>query len=266
MTKGKIFAIIIGFLCIIAVGTIFGMNIYNSYTNLVQKNEALQQENQELKEINTKTNNNFQKNEQSLMILNDWYTKDEYNSAEEWWTDLQNYRADYINCDTKVIEGENAEYIIDEQKERLIEIAEQIDNSRNPKEIKILIEEFDIIVENIEAQKNEALYQQYVATTNAYFWNSGSNYNVSSDGLTPQSGVNYHDGRTETYYSSNVLYHYRTNEWTVDDEGFYRTDEGYYVVAASDMEQGTTFEGSKGTCIVLDSGCSEGVTDYYVQW
>lgn len=32
------------------------------------------------------------------------------------------------------------------------------------------------------------------------------------------------------------------------------------------MEQGTTFEGSKGTCVVLDSGCSEGVTDYYVNW
>lgn len=87
-----------------------------------------------------------------------------------------------------------------------------------------------------------------------------------TDGLTPQSGVNAYDGRVETYYSSNVLYHYRTNEWTVDDEGFYRTDEGYYVVAASDMEQGTVFEGSKGECIVLDSGCAEGVTDYYVRW
>lgn len=87
-----------------------------------------------------------------------------------------------------------------------------------------------------------------------------------TDGLTPQSGVNAYDGRVETYYSSNVLYHYRTDEWSVDDEGFYRTDEGYYVVAASDMEQGTVFEGSKGECIVLDSGCAEGVTDYYVAW
>ena len=89
---------------------------------------------------------------------------------------------------------------------------------------------------------------------------------IPSDGLNAFSGVNYHDGRTETYYSSNVLYHYRTNEWWLDDEGFYRTSDGYYVVAASDMEQGTTFEGSKGTCIVLDSGCDYGVTDYYVRW
>lgn len=87
-----------------------------------------------------------------------------------------------------------------------------------------------------------------------------------SEGLNAFTGVNEYDGRTETYYSSNVLYHYRTSEWWLDEEGFYRTDEGFYVVAASDMEQGTTFEGSKGTCIVLDTGCDAGITDYYVNW
>ena len=267
MTKGKIFAIIIVVLCIIAVGTIFGMSAYNSYFNLVQENEALQQENQKIKEEKTRLENNFRKNEQSLIILNMWYEEDGYHSAAEWWTDLQNYRSGYLGCDKKVLEGENAEYATDEQRERLTEIAKSIENSRNPIEVKALVDEFNQIVESIDAQKNDALYQQYVATTNAYSWNGGgSSYSFTSDGLTPQSGVNYHDGRTETYYSSNVLYHYRTNEWSVDSEGFYRTDEGYYVVAASDMAQGTTFEGSKGTCIVLDSGCSEGVTDYYVQW
>lgn len=91
-------------------------------------------------------------------------------------------------------------------------------------------------------------------------------YSTPTDGLNAFSGVNYHDGRTETYYSSNVLYHYRTNEWWLDDEGFYRTDEGFYVVAASDMEQGATFTGSKGECKVYDCGCADGVTDYYVNW
>ena len=91
-------------------------------------------------------------------------------------------------------------------------------------------------------------------------------YDMPTDGLTMQGGVNEHDGRTETWYSSNVLYHYRTAEWTLDSEGFYRDADGYYVVAASDMEQGTTFEGSKGTCIVLDTGCDAGITDYYVRW
>jgi len=91
-------------------------------------------------------------------------------------------------------------------------------------------------------------------------------YYAPSDGLTAEGGVNYHDGRMETYYSSNVLVHQDISDWTADDEGFYRTDEGYYVVAASDMEQGTVFEGSKGECVVLDSGGADGVTDYYVAW
>lgn len=85
-------------------------------------------------------------------------------------------------------------------------------------------------------------------------------------GLNKTSGVNYYNGRKETYYSSRVLYHYRTAEWLLDEEGFYKTANGYYVVAAGDMPQGTVFEGSKGLCCVLDSGCAAGTTDYYVNW
>lgn len=88
----------------------------------------------------------------------------------------------------------------------------------------------------------------------------------NGSGLTRSGGVNWYNGRKETYYSSRVLYHYRTSEWWIDSEGFYRTSEGYYVVAASDMAQGTVFRGSKGLCQVLDSGCAANVTDYYVQW
>lgn len=120
-----------------------------------------------------------------------------------------------------------------------------------------------------EPEWAEEYQQWYESDVTAYYAPANdtlsADYGVS-DGLNSWSGVNYHDGRTETYYSSNVLYHYRTPEWTLDDEGFWRTEEGYYVVAASDMEQGATFEGSKGTCIVLDTGCNEGVTDYYVNW
>ena len=113
----------------------------------------------------------------------------------------------------------------------------------------------------------ESVYEYSPTCTAEYYAPTyAPSYSTSSDGLTAQSGVNYHDGRMETYYSSNVLYHHDTASWTLDDEGFYRTDEGYYVVAASDMEQGTTFETSKGTAQVLDSGCAGGVTDFYVAW
>ena len=129
------------------------------------------------------------------------------------------------------------------------------------------------IIAEYEAEQAALEAEQYYEP-NEFVYYDGAYYNTSTfdasayptDGLTPQSGVNAYNGRVETYYSSNVLYHYNTSAWTVDDEGFYRTDEGYYVVAASDMPQGTVFEGSKGECIVLDSGCADGVTDYYVAW
>ena len=84
--------------------------------------------------------------------------------------------------------------------------------------------------------------------------------------LNAYDGIYEYNGRTETYYSSNVLYHQRTGEWEVDGNGFYRTKDGYFVVAASDIPQGTVFMGSMGLCQVLDSGCAEGVTDYYTNW
>ena len=116
----------------------------------------------------------------------------------------------------------------------------------------------------------EEAYNDFISLASQFIpkqtYSGGGYYNMPNTGLTKSGGVNYYGGRKETYYSSRVLYHYRTGEWWVDDEGFYRTASGNYVVAASDMSQGTTFEGSKGTCEVLDTGCAAGITDYYVAW
>lgn len=86
----------------------------------------------------------------------------------------------------------------------------------------------------------------------------------SGSGLTKSSGVNYFNGIRETYYSSRVLHHYRTSEWTPDSQGFYRTSEGYYVVASNLYPEGTIITTSKGTSQVLDCGC-DGI-DFYVNW
>ena len=106
-------------------------------------------------------------------------------------------------------------------------------------------------------------YYEPVYYEEAYTGDYSASY--EGDGFK-QEGVREYEGRTETWYSSRVLYHKDTADWTVDDEGYYRTEDGYYVVAASDMDEGTVFEGSKGECIVLDGGCDDGVTDYYVAW
>ena len=114
------------------------------------------------------------------------------------------------------------------------------------------------------AQAAEEAY--YYEPTYYDYTPSYSGVQGNPDGLNSFVGVIEYDGRRETAYSSNVLYHYRTSEWTADAQGFYHDSEGRYVVAASDMEQGTVFQGSMGECIVLDSGCDAGVTDYYTNW
>ena len=124
-------------------------------------------------------------------------------------------------------------------------------------EVARIVEEADEPQEEAEEYYEEEWYEPEEVYTGVDSY--------SGDGFM-QEGVRDYDGRTETWYSSNVLYHYRTSEWSVDDEGYYRDSEGYYVVAASDVPEGTVIDGTKGACKVYDSGCDDGVTDYYVAW
>lgn len=96
-------------------------------------------------------------------------------------------------------------------------------------------------------------------------WNGDGTTCMSGEEFMFQGVVEY-GGRLETWYSSNVAYHYMTPEWTVDEEGFYRDSEGRYVVAASDYELGSVIETSRGEAVVLDCGCDCGITDFYVDW
>lgn len=131
-----------------------------------------------------------------------------------------------------------------------------------------VIQQIAVDVEAAEAERQAA--EEAAAELETYYeedysWVENYSTSYSGDGFQ-QEGVRDYNGRTETWYSSNTLYHYRTNEWSVDDEGYYRDSDGYYVVAASDVPEGTVIDGTKGECKVYDSGCDDGVTDYYVAW
>lgn len=126
------------------------------------------------------------------------------------------------------------------------------------------------IIEQYEAEQAEqaaleaASYEYYEPT---YYAPTYSGVSGDPDGLNSFVGIiDGVNGTRETAYSSNVLYHYRTSEWTPDEYGFYRTDEGYYVVASSDYEQGTVIETTRGEAMVLDSGCDSGIVDFYTSW
>lgn len=83
----------------------------------------------------------------------------------------------------------------------------EVKEARSINKLKELSAEFDSITQTIADSRYAA---EAVATTSYSY--GGSSYDTPSGGLTMQSGVNYYDGRTETYYSSNVAYHYRTSE------------------------------------------------------
>lgn len=90
---------------------------------------------------------------------------------------------------------------------------------------------------------------------------------TTSEGvLTKSGGVNSYNGKTETWYSSNVLRHYRIEEWECGDDGVWRDSDGYVIIASSEMPQGATHETSLGIAKVYDSGCAPGVVDVYVAW
>ena len=109
--------------------------------------------------------------------------------------------------------------------------------------------------------------QQYANFDTTYYQPSYYGVSGDPDGLNSFVGIiDGVNGTRETAYSSQVLYHYRTSEWTPDEYGFYRTDEGYYVVASSDYEQGTIIETTRGEAMVLDSGCDSGIVDFYTDW
>lgn len=189
------------------------------------------------------------------------YKAEGYENFADWVAAL---KAKIQELQVKISESRNLEYLYDEDVAALDNIEANISNAFSL----VTLGEYENTINSMfdksaarraeaeAAEKKKALEQQQ----------KQQSYSSSSGGLTKSGGVFNYNGRRETYYSSRVLYHYRTPEWWVDGEGFYRTSEGYYVVAASDMSQGTVFQGSKGMCQVLDSGCAAGTTDYYVSW
>ena len=96
-----------------------------------------------------------------------------------------------------------------------------------------------------------------------------SEYDGYSGGvLTCEGGVNYYNGRKETWYSQRVLPGGGLDipGRHVDGDGLIRDEEGYICVAASDLEYGTLVETSLGMGKVYDTGCAPGTTDIYTDW
>lgn len=112
-------------------------------------------------------------------------------------------------------------------------------------------------LERQRQQRAAQQQQQQAAQQQSYSGNSGS---FKSQGVIYQNGIRY------TYYSSNVLYHYRTPEWNAGSDGIYRDSAGYIIVASSDHSQGSIVSTPFGAGKVYDSGCASGTIDIYTNF
>lgn len=122
--------------------------------------------------------------------------------------------------------------------------------------------------EELEKRLEEAkLAEEQVETNAGNMWkNQQIDYITGNGALSKLQGVNYYNNRRETWYSSRVLYHKDTANWTPDANGVYRDSDGYVVIASSDHAQGSLVDTSHGMGKVYDSGCASGTTDIYVNW
>lgn len=113
------------------------------------------------------------------------------------------------------------------------------------------VEDFELEYEEVAAMDDAPRYED-----------CEQNHSV----LTMSGGVNYYNGKRETWYSSNVLRHYRIGEWDAGDDGVWRDADGYIIIASSDMPMGAVHETSLGMAKVYDTGCPAGTVDIYVNW
>lgn len=116
-------------------------------------------------------------------------------------------------------------------------------------------------------EEERAAYEAWLATQ--YSYTPATTYDtttINSGTLTKSGGVNYYNGRCETWYSSNQLYHKDTKQWTAGSDGVYRDSEGYVVIASSDHNKGSVVDTSLGKGKVYDAGCAKGTTDIYTKW
>lgn len=200
------------------------------------------------------------------------YRGDGYGSMQEWNASMEAKR-DSLEMRAQIIMNMYGDYATDDERAVLQGCIDGAGSLLTMGEVDTKSTELDELRTALENAKHEALEAAAAEAVQASYYNAGSGlsytsaaYYANGSGLTRSSGVNNYNGRRETYYSSNVLYHHRTGEWTQDSEGFWRDSDGYYVVAAGDKAQGSTFTGSKGECKVYDSGCAAGTTDYYTGW
>lgn len=159
------------------------------------------------------------------------YRGDGYGSMQEWNASMEAKR-DSLEMRAQIIMNMYGDYATDDERAVLQGCIDGAGSLLTMGEVDAKSTELDELRTALEDAKREALEAaaaeaEAAEAVQASYYNAGSGssyasaaYYANGSGLTRSSGVNNYNGRRETYYSSNVLYHHRTGEWTQDSEAF----------------------------------------------
>lgn len=162
--------------------------------------------------------------------------------------------------------------ITEEQKWLLVDYESDMINAQTIASYNESMDAFNGIVEELETAMKESIASQRESVKGFHqtenFQMENSPVYSSTNGLTKSGGVNWHNGRKETWYSQRVLPGGGLNipGRYVASDGTIRDADGYIVVAASDLPYGSVVNTSLGSGKVYDTGCAPGVTDIYTDW
>lgn len=192
------------------------------------------------------------------------YLKEGYVNQEQWQNEFNAKAAELESTHSELLELRD---YLSEDNQAIVDNF-NLDNFKYISELEDMNGQFASMREEALAAKEKQLQQQrqqraaeqqqqQAAQQQNY---SGNSSNFKSQGVIYQNGIRY------TYYSSNVLYHYRTPEWHVGSDGIYRDSAGYIIVASSDHSQGIIVSTPFGAGKVYDSGCASGTIDIYTNF
>lgn len=156
------------------------------------------------------------------------YRGDGYGSMQEWNASMEAKR-DSLEMRAQIIMNMYGDYATDDERAvlqgcidgagSLLTMGEVDAKSTELDELRIALEDAkrNALEAAAEAEAAEVAQASYYNAGYTPSYASAASY-ANGSGLTRSAGVNNYNGRRETYYSSNVLYHYRTGEWTQDSE------------------------------------------------
>lgn len=198
-------------------------------------------------------------------------------SYQEGWLDPNKWDAEMDAKKSELAQiltslgGELAKYLLQDEDTQI-----DIDSLVYIADVQAQIDRLRPIQEQAEADKKAAEEEAARAAKAAKAAQVSSSANVSygtpsgSGILTPSSGINWFNGRKETYYNLNMAgVVSNAHAMGIDGDYWVRGDGvkmyGGYVIVAAQMAKGTIIATSLGIGIVLDY-CPAGTIDIAVNW